>query len=37
MARAAVLTSSQLSSYDHTKRYLLRHKYMEDGPALHLL
>jgi len=35
--RASVLTSAQLSSYDHTKRVLLRNGLMEDNVYLHLV
>lgn len=35
--RAAVLTSAQLSSYDHTKVILRRMNILPDGPYIHLL
>jgi len=34
--RASVLTSAQLSSYDHSKRLLLKHGYLPDGYYCHL-
>eukprot|EP01114_Cavostelium_apophysatum_P002865 TRINITY_DN12562_c0_g1_i1.p1 TRINITY_DN12562_c0_g1~~TRINITY_DN12562_c0_g1_i1.p1 ORF type:complete len:307 (-),score=35.96 TRINITY_DN12562_c0_g1_i1:12-932(-) len=34
--RASVLTSAQLSSYDHSKRFFLRHGYLNDDYTLHL-
>jgi len=34
--RASVLTSAQLSSYDHTKRVLLRNNILDDNIFLHL-
>jgi len=37
IVRASVLTSAQLSSYDHTKRYLLRDGYAGDNFRTHLL
>lgn len=37
MIRAAVLTSSQLSSYDHTKHLMRKYGIMQDGPYLHFL
>ena len=37
MMRAAVLTSSQLSSYDHTKHMMKKYELMADGPGLHFL
>jgi hypothetical protein len=33
MVRAALLTSAQLSSYDHSKHLLKRHQIMEEGVA----
>jgi len=35
--RAATLTGSQLASYDHSKRYLLRTQYFNDNPTTHLI
>lgn len=35
--RAAVLTSAQLSSYDHTKVILRRMNILPDGPYIHLI
>jgi solute carrier family 25 protein 14/30 len=34
--RAAILTSSQLASYDHSKRLLLRTGLFQDNPYLHI-
>ncbi|CAF3803373.1 unnamed protein product [Adineta steineri] len=35
MIRAAVLTGSQVASYDQIKRALINHNYMQEGLALH--
>eukprot|EP00027_Filamoeba_sp_ATCC50430_P010401 CAMPEP_0168558106 /NCGR_PEP_ID=MMETSP0413-20121227/9789_1 /TAXON_ID=136452 /ORGANISM="Filamoeba nolandi, Strain NC-AS-23-1" /LENGTH=274 /DNA_ID=CAMNT_0008589197 /DNA_START=227 /DNA_END=1051 /DNA_ORIENTATION=- len=35
--RASVLTAAQLSSYDHSKHFMLKHKYMEDGFYCHFV
>jgi solute carrier family 25 protein 14/30 len=35
--RAGVLTSAQMSSYDHSKYLILKHGLMVDGPQLHFL
>jgi hypothetical protein len=35
MIRAAVLTGSQVASYDQLKRLLINHGYMQEGLALH--
>jgi len=32
-----VLTGAQLSSYDHSKRFLMTHDYFHDGVHTHLL
>lgn len=37
VARAAILTGSQLSSYDHSKRILLRSHWFQDTPATHFV
>jgi len=37
VARAAILTGSQLSSYDHSKRMLLRSHWFQDTPATHFV
>lgn len=37
VVRAAVLTSAQLASYDHTKHALLRRRLVPDGPRLHVV
>lgn len=37
VARAMVLTASQMSSYDETKVIMIRYGFMEEGPRLHLL
>ena len=37
VARAAILTGSQLSSYDHSKRLMLRSGWFRDTPSTHLL
>jgi solute carrier family 25 protein 14/30 len=37
VARAMVLTASQMSSYDETKVVMIRYGLMEEGPRLHLL
>lgn len=34
--RAAILTATQIPSYDHTKHTLLNHQIMKEGPALHV-
>jgi len=34
--RASVLTASQLSSYDHSKRFLLEHHYFQDNVYCHV-
>lgn len=34
--RAAVLTATQIPSYDHTKHTLINHQIMKEGPALHV-
>ena len=34
--RAAILTGAQLSSYDHSKRIMLRSGHFDDNPATHL-
>jgi solute carrier family 25 protein 14/30 len=36
MIRAAILTSAQLSSYDHSKHLALRNGWAEEGPVLHV-
>jgi hypothetical protein len=36
MLRAAVLTSSQLASYDHSKRLLIKSGYFHDNQTTHL-
>ena len=36
-ARAALLTAGQLSSYDHTKFLLKKHKMVEEGTKLHII
>ncbi|XP_065659708.1 mitochondrial substrate carrier family protein ucpB [Hydra vulgaris] len=35
--RAAILTASQIPSYDHSKSILLRNNFMEEGFKLHLI
>jgi hypothetical protein len=35
--RATILTSMQLSSYDHSKRILLRSGYFNDNPLTHII
>lgn len=35
MIRAAVITGSQVASYDHIKRILINNEYMKEGLALH--
>lgn len=35
MIRAAVLTGSQVASYDQIKRFLINNEYMNEGIALH--
>jgi hypothetical protein len=37
IARAAILTGSQLSSYDHSKRMMLRSGAFNDTPTTHLM
>lgn len=37
MARAAALNAAQLSSYDHFKRFLLRHNLMQDNSYCHVV
>lgn len=37
VARAAILTGSQLSSYDHSKRLMLRSGWFRDTPSTHLI
>lgn len=37
VARAAVVTSAQLSSYDHTKHVLISHLHMDDRFETHLI
>jgi hypothetical protein len=37
VARAAILTGSQLSSYDHSKRAMLRSGLFADTPSTHLI
>lgn len=35
--RAAILTASQIPSYDHTKHTILNMNWMQEGPALHIV
>ena len=35
--RAAIITASQIPSYDHTKHTLLNNQYMHEGFRLHLV
>ena len=35
--RAAIITASQIPSYDHTKHTLLNHQYMHEGFRLHFV
>ncbi|XP_020895834.1 mitochondrial substrate carrier family protein ucpB isoform X2 [Exaiptasia diaphana] len=35
--RAAILTATQIPSYDHTKHTLINHKIMKEGPPLHVV
>eukprot|EP00455_Lapot_gusevi_P057486 TRINITY_DN9808_c0_g1_i3.p1 TRINITY_DN9808_c0_g1~~TRINITY_DN9808_c0_g1_i3.p1 ORF type:complete len:283 (+),score=64.12 TRINITY_DN9808_c0_g1_i3:105-953(+) len=37
IVRASVLTASQLSAYDHAKRYLLHHTSLGDHPSTHII
>merc|ERR1711974_153446 len=37
MARAALLSSGNLASYDHSKVLLRKQGWMEEGPRLHLV
>ncbi|XP_071176606.1 mitochondrial substrate carrier family protein ucpB-like [Mytilus edulis] len=35
--RAAILTATQIPSYDHTKHTILNLKWMDEGPLLHII
>jgi solute carrier family 25 protein 14/30 len=35
--RAAILTGTQLSSYDHSKRMLLKTSYFQDNTITHVM
>ena len=37
MARAALLSGSQLAAYDHSKHHLKKAQLMEEGPRLHIV
>jgi hypothetical protein len=37
VVRASILTSSQLSSYDHSKRLMLRSGHFEERPSTHVI
>ena len=37
VARASITTASQISSYDHSKQYLLSTMYFTEGPKLHFV
>lgn len=37
IARAAILTGSQLASYDHSKRTMLRSGFFKDTPTTHFM
>ena len=35
--RAAILTATQIPSYDHVKHTLINHEIMKEGPSLHVV
>lgn len=37
VVRAALLTSMQLSTYDHSKQLMIRSGYFQDGPLTHII
>jgi len=37
VVRAAILTSTQLSTYDQSKRFMLRSGYFQDNPSTHVI